>query len=153
MRHQRSGEPADRRRRFEAIYVVNCGPILGYALRRTANGDDAADVVAETFLTAWRRLDDVPPGDEARLWLSPARGESTAPTPGRLARSCSGSAPPAPPSARAPRTRAPRSHPPPRPHPRAEATGATGFARVVGTLLPWRQLGADVMTGAGPGQQ
>jgi len=69
LRHQRSGEPADRRRRFEAIYATNCGPILGYALRRTANGDDAADVVAETFLTAWRRLDDVPPGDEARLWL------------------------------------------------------------------------------------
>ncbi|HUJ07853.1 MAG TPA: RNA polymerase sigma factor [Streptosporangiaceae bacterium] len=69
MRHQRSGEPADRRRRFEAIYATNCVPILGYALRRTANGDDAADVVAETFLTAWRRLDDVPPGGEARLWL------------------------------------------------------------------------------------
>jgi DNA-directed RNA polymerase specialized sigma24 family protein len=26
-------------------------------------------VIAETFLTAWRRLDDVPAGDEARLWL------------------------------------------------------------------------------------
>jgi RNA polymerase sigma factor (sigma-70 family) len=48
---------------------VNCGPILGYALRRTGNGDDAADVVAETFLTAWRRLDDVPSGEDARLWL------------------------------------------------------------------------------------
>jgi RNA polymerase sigma factor (sigma-70 family) len=38
-------------------------------LRRTDNPDDAADVIAETFLTAWRRLDAVPPGDEARLWL------------------------------------------------------------------------------------
>ena len=26
-------------------------------------------MLAETFLTAWRRLDDVPPGDRARLWL------------------------------------------------------------------------------------
>jgi RNA polymerase sigma-70 factor (ECF subfamily) len=43
--------------------------VLGYALRRTDNTDDAADVLAETFLTAWRRLDDVPPGDQARLWL------------------------------------------------------------------------------------
>ena len=59
----------DRRRRFEDIYTANCTPILGYALRRTGSGDDAADIVAETFLTAWRRLDDVPPGDEARLWL------------------------------------------------------------------------------------
>src|SRR5580692_1766293 len=45
------------------------GPILCYVPRRTENPDDAADVIAETFLTAWRRLDAVPPGDEARLWL------------------------------------------------------------------------------------
>jgi RNA polymerase sigma factor (sigma-70 family) len=64
--HVRAG---DRRSRFEEIYAANCTPILGYALRRTANGEDAADVVAETFLTAWRRLDDVPPGEDARLWL------------------------------------------------------------------------------------
>jgi RNA polymerase sigma-70 factor (ECF subfamily) len=55
--------------RFEAIYAANFDPILGYVLRRTHNSDDAADVVAETFLTAWRRLDDVPEGDRARLWL------------------------------------------------------------------------------------
>jgi RNA polymerase sigma factor (sigma-70 family) len=69
LRYPPAADPDERRRRFEAIYTVNCGPILGYALRRTGNGDDAADVVAETFLTAWRRLDDVPSGDEARLWL------------------------------------------------------------------------------------
>jgi RNA polymerase sigma-70 factor, ECF subfamily len=59
----------DRRQRFETVYTANHGPVLGYVLRRTANPDDAADVIAETFLTAWRRLDDVPPGDAARLWL------------------------------------------------------------------------------------
>jgi RNA polymerase sigma-70 factor (ECF subfamily) len=32
--------------------------VLAYALRRTTR-EDAADVVAETFLVAWRRLDDV----------------------------------------------------------------------------------------------
>jgi RNA polymerase sigma-70 factor (ECF subfamily) len=31
--------------------------VLAYALRR-ASREDAADVVAETFLVAWRRLDD-----------------------------------------------------------------------------------------------
>jgi DNA-directed RNA polymerase specialized sigma24 family protein len=31
--------------------------------------EDAADVVAETFLVAWRRIDDLPPGREGRLWL------------------------------------------------------------------------------------
>jgi RNA polymerase sigma factor (sigma-70 family) len=69
LRHSSAVRGDDRRRRFEDIYHTNCTPILGYALRRTTNGEDAADVVAETFLTAWRRLDDVPPGEEAKLWL------------------------------------------------------------------------------------
>ena len=63
--------PADssRRERFSALYA-DCYPrLLGYALRRTHTVEDAADVVAETFLVAWRRLEHVPPGDEARLWL------------------------------------------------------------------------------------
>jgi RNA polymerase sigma-70 factor (ECF subfamily) len=55
--------------RFSDLYRENARELLGYALRRSADPDDAADVVAETFLTAWRRLSDVPPGDEARLWL------------------------------------------------------------------------------------
>lgn len=58
-----------RRERFERIYDANYERILGYALRRSYAADDAADVVAETFLTAWRRLDDVPEGERARLWL------------------------------------------------------------------------------------
>ena len=69
MRYLQAADPDERRRRFEVVYAANFGPMLGYVLRRTENGDDAADVVAETFLTAWRRLDDVPPGDRARLWL------------------------------------------------------------------------------------
>ena len=59
----------ERRHRFEELYAAHRVPLLGYALRRTDNTDDAADVLAETFLTAWRRLDDVPLGDQARLWL------------------------------------------------------------------------------------
>jgi len=39
------------------------------ALRRTLAPEDAADVVSETFLTAWRRLDDMPSDDESLLWL------------------------------------------------------------------------------------
>jgi RNA polymerase sigma factor (sigma-70 family) len=61
--------PDEQRRRFEDVYAANCGPVLGYVLRRTGSSDDAADVLAETFLVAWRRLDDMPPGDTARLWL------------------------------------------------------------------------------------
>jgi RNA polymerase sigma factor (sigma-70 family) len=59
----------DLRRRFEQVYAAHHAAILGYALRRTGSADDAADVIAETFLTAWRRIDDVPAGDAARPWL------------------------------------------------------------------------------------
>jgi len=54
--------------RFRALYEANYDVILGYALRRTLHAD-ALDVVAETFTVAWRRLERVPGGDEARLWL------------------------------------------------------------------------------------
>ena len=70
MRNPQTGDAEDeRQRQFETVYTANFGLILGYVLRRTRNGDDAADVVAETFLTAWRRFDEVPPGERARLWL------------------------------------------------------------------------------------
>ncbi|MCO5991956.1 RNA polymerase sigma factor [Actinoallomurus rhizosphaericola] len=63
-------EPLDeRRRRFAEIYAACHDPVLGYVMRRAENGHDAADVLAETFLIAWRRLDDVPAGDGARPWL------------------------------------------------------------------------------------
>ena len=55
--------------RFRAVYEANFEPILRYAVRRVAVPEDAADVVAETFLTAWRRQGDVPGGAQARLWL------------------------------------------------------------------------------------
>jgi RNA polymerase sigma-70 factor (ECF subfamily) len=53
--------------RFERLYAQHGRAVLAYAVRR-ASVDDAADIVAETFLVAWRRLDDVPVED-ARLWL------------------------------------------------------------------------------------
>ena len=61
--------PDQRRQRFEALYGHFHGPVFGYVLRRTDNADDAADAIAETFLIAWRRLDDIPNGDQARPWL------------------------------------------------------------------------------------
>jgi RNA polymerase sigma-70 factor (ECF subfamily) len=64
-----TGAPKARRRRFEEVYAANHAAITGYVLRRTESPDDAADVIAETFLTCWRRLGDVPDGADARLWL------------------------------------------------------------------------------------
>lgn len=55
--------------RFRKLYAEHRGEVLAYALRRVADPEDAADVLAETFLVAWRRLDDLPPGSQARFWL------------------------------------------------------------------------------------
>lgn len=38
-------------------------------MARAASASDAQDAVAEVFLTAWRRLDELPDGDAARVWL------------------------------------------------------------------------------------
>lgn len=43
--------------------------MLAYALRRTATPHDAEDVVAATYLTAWRRLDDVLDATVPVAWL------------------------------------------------------------------------------------
>jgi RNA polymerase sigma factor (sigma-70 family) len=67
--HPHSASPDEQRRRFEDVYSANCGPVLAYVLRRVRSCDDAPDVLAETFLIAWRRLDDVPPGDAVKPWL------------------------------------------------------------------------------------
>jgi RNA polymerase sigma-70 factor (ECF subfamily) len=55
--------------RFDRLYLDHGRAVLAYALRRTSDAQDAADVVAETFLVAWRRLDAVPQAEGARLWL------------------------------------------------------------------------------------
>lgn len=52
--------------RFERLYRANYAAVLAYALRR-AGAEQAHDVAAETFLVAWRRLDDVPA--DPRAWL------------------------------------------------------------------------------------
>ncbi|WP_240489830.1 RNA polymerase sigma factor [Actinomadura atramentaria] len=55
--------------RFEAAVRRDGPALLGYLTRRTDAPEDAADLLAEVFATAWRRVADLPPGDEARLWL------------------------------------------------------------------------------------
>ena len=52
---------------FRGVYAETYRPLLAYARRRVDRAT-ADEVVAETFLTAWRRRDDVPDGSE-RLWL------------------------------------------------------------------------------------
>ncbi|ETK31106.1 RNA polymerase sigma factor [Microbispora sp. ATCC PTA-5024] len=63
------GPPDDPRKRFEEIYLAYYPALMAYVRRRVDGPDDAADALAETFLTAWRRIDQMPAGQEARLWL------------------------------------------------------------------------------------
>ena len=59
----------ERRERFDRLFDEHFRALLGYALRRVEEPADAADVAAETLLVAWRRLEEVPGGEEARPWL------------------------------------------------------------------------------------
>src|SRR5581483_12232500 len=64
-----AGTVVSRESRFEQLVADTSPDLLAFALRRAKSPEDAADVVAETFLIAWRKLDKLPPGAEARLWL------------------------------------------------------------------------------------
>ncbi|MGP4103220.1 RNA polymerase sigma factor [Nonomuraea sp. KM90] len=59
----------DDRSRFEAVYRRTYEQILGYAVRRCSSPEDAADVVAETYVIAWRRMIELPDGEAGKLWL------------------------------------------------------------------------------------
>lgn len=60
--------PEDPEERFRRLYADHFDAVLGFALRRCDRPEDAADVVADTFLVAWRRLRHVP-SDGTRPWL------------------------------------------------------------------------------------
>lgn len=51
---------------FESYFRRYRGAVMGFALRRVS-AEEAQDVVAETFLVAWRRLDEIP--TEPLPWL------------------------------------------------------------------------------------
>jgi RNA polymerase sigma factor (sigma-70 family) len=55
--------------RFRRVYAATFEALLAYAMRRVEQPADAADVIAETFLVAWRRRAEMPPDGTALLWL------------------------------------------------------------------------------------
>ena len=64
-----TADGSDRDERFREVYRAEVAALIGYAARRVARAEDAADIVADVFLVAWRRIDELPAGREARLWL------------------------------------------------------------------------------------
>jgi RNA polymerase sigma factor (sigma-70 family) len=59
----------EQRQRFDALFASYSSDIVAYCSWRAGSASDAQDAVAEVFLTAWRRLDELPEGDAVRVWL------------------------------------------------------------------------------------
>ncbi|MGN6867130.1 MAG: RNA polymerase sigma factor [Solirubrobacteraceae bacterium] len=57
---------ADSGTRFDALFAAHFAAVRAYAVRRSG-GTPVDDVLSETFLVAWRRLDAVP--EDALPWL------------------------------------------------------------------------------------
>jgi RNA polymerase sigma-70 factor (ECF subfamily) len=64
-----SGPTEHPRATFEQLFRDTRTDLLAYILRRSRNAEDAADVLAETNLIAWQKLEKMPKGERARLWL------------------------------------------------------------------------------------
>lgn len=62
-------ETQDREERFVALYRETRDEIMAYLIRRARTMEDAADALSETYAAAWRKLDVLPGGGKARLWL------------------------------------------------------------------------------------
>ncbi|WDH77406.1 RNA polymerase sigma factor [Microbacterium esteraromaticum] len=55
---------------LEHVYVANAADLLSYFGRRAQVPADAADLLSETFVVAWRRGDRMPvEPEQARMWL------------------------------------------------------------------------------------
>lgn len=57
------------REAFEAIFAEAYPDVVAYARRRVASHHDADDVVAETFLVGWRRVEELVAADNPTAWL------------------------------------------------------------------------------------
>lgn len=53
----------DRDARIEALFGTYAGAVLAYAMRRGTSRAEAEEVLAETFLIAWRHWQDIPSGE------------------------------------------------------------------------------------------
>jgi DNA-directed RNA polymerase specialized sigma24 family protein len=54
---------------FSELYRRTHVDVLAFLLRRCSAAEDAADCLAETYLVAWKKRDQMPAGAETRPWL------------------------------------------------------------------------------------
>jgi RNA polymerase sigma factor (sigma-70 family) len=54
---------------FSELYRRTQVDVLAFLLRRCSSAEDAADCLAETYLLAWKKRDQMPSGAETRPWL------------------------------------------------------------------------------------
>jgi RNA polymerase sigma-70 factor (ECF subfamily) len=59
----------DAERHFDSLFTEHIVGVASYCRWRAGSPADAQDAVSEVFLVAWRRLDEVPAGSDARRWL------------------------------------------------------------------------------------
>jgi RNA polymerase sigma factor (sigma-70 family) len=64
-----SNGPETPEQRFTRLYQETRGDVLADLVRRSRTVEDATDALAETYAAAWQKLDKLPEGDGARLWL------------------------------------------------------------------------------------
>jgi RNA polymerase sigma factor (sigma-70 family) len=64
-----ANKPETREQRFSRLYRQTRDEVMAYLVRRAHTIEDAADALSETYAAAWRKLDSLPPGEQARLWL------------------------------------------------------------------------------------
>ena len=61
---------SESQKRFDVLFTEHGSDVVAYCAWRAASASDAQDAVADVFLTAWRRLEDVPDDPvSARVWL------------------------------------------------------------------------------------
>ncbi len=59
----------DKNAELARIVATHRQPLLRYALRRLYDYSAAEDLVAETFVVAWRRFDEIPEREQELFWL------------------------------------------------------------------------------------
>lgn len=63
---------------FDDLYEATFAGVLAYCRRRTRSIQDAEEAVTETYLVAWRRIDDATTAESPLLWLYGVAAKVTA---------------------------------------------------------------------------